>query len=383
MDPYKVLGLNRNATDQEIKQKHRKLVVEHHPDKNVNNQTEAKQKTEEINAARDILLDPRTRAIYNQHGWKGLQEDRGSTHQEHRKLPVLDYRMQVDLDAFYSGKLIQFTIPMRQSCQTCGGHGCTDLSKKTSCTVCNGHGKVNVQQNMGFFVQTHVADCRNCNGQGSSFDRKFSCKPCNAAGWVTKMTSIEHYIKKGEDYGQFLLEHKGEYVDANTRGHIRLLLEPPAVSLYKFTRRGSSLSLQVRLSLREALLGFEKTITHIPIDRKIVLTSTQVIQPGSIFKLPGWGMPKKNGVDQNGFLNIKFVVDFPTKIDSHLLKILQDGLPCEEKQAIDSDDDQVALTNDMCVDEEELDEPENIQNQEHAAPRVHMMNNGGVQCAQQ
>jgi len=393
-DLYELLGLSRNATEADIKSAHRRLILQLHPDKNTNNKEQAAKKTADINNAKDILLDAQKRAIYDQRGFEGLNEAEkfGFHQQSNRQLPIKVCSTQVDLDAFYLGKVIKFTVPLRQPCKFCSGFGCSDRSKKISCINCKGHGKVNYQRRMGPMVQNIVGDCQNCNGKGFSIDSKFVCKFCAGQGIVEQQTEVEHYVKKGQRYGHFLLENKGDYIDVNTIGHLKLTLMPFLHSKFPFTRRGSNLHYDLRITLYEALMGFEIAINHIEPGKKIVITSRDVVQPGEVRRLSGWGMPKKDIIQEYGDLFITFIVELPRQITTDMRQSIQSSIPVGVFREKTEEEDRFPIElmtlvekDDEEKEEEKVsdDESDRNSNQNQMPQFVHPLNGGGVQCAQQ
>ena len=386
-DLYELLEISRDASDTEIKSAHRRQILKYHPDKNPKNQ-EAAKRTAAINNAKEILLDPQRRAVYNRHGMQGLEKNPFQQTQENRNLPIKKCTQKVDIDAFYHGKLLKFKQTLRQKCETCTGTGCSDVTKKNTCTQCNGHGKITMQQRMGPMVQNMIANCPRCAAKGFQIESQFVCKKCQGVGAFLKETDVEYYIKKGSHYGFHLVPNKGDYIDESTTGHIGLELQPVVNSNYKFVRKGSNLYCDCQITLYEALLGFKLTMDHIDKDKKIFIVSRDPIQPGEIRKFEGLGMPLQNHAQEYGNLFVTFLVTLPYKItDEQRNKMLQ-CIPKGPEREAPQGEDYLSLqamqkvgAGDQRGDEEQQEADEQ-QNNFHE-PHMQFSHGPGVQCAQQ
>lgn len=332
-DYYKSLEVSKTASEAEIKKAYRRLAVRYHPDKISEEQrARGEEKFKEISEAYAVLSDPEKRQIYDRHGIEGLkQHERMSDMsggfpfpfnfgppQQNKRVPFTSHQIHLDLDAFYFGKLISFKLNIKNCCLACHGTGCSDSSKVEKCSTCQGRGQVTRQSRIGpGFIAQQVVQCPNCHGKGESYPKQYICQPCQGTTQVSTSTVVEYYVKKGTDYGDYVIPNKGDYVDSNTRGHIRLQIRPPkAGSKYPFKRGDDQLFYEHHLTLKEALLGFDLTIRHIDPDRPIRLISNEVISSGSIREIENRGMPKlvenSSSPDTYGSMVIIFRVDFPT-----------------------------------------------------------------------
>ena len=347
-DYYKLLGIQRNADENEIKKAFRKLSLKYHPDKVPSAQkAEAEKMFKEINEAVGVLSNPEKRKIYDKHGKKGLEEfermggSRGGGNpfagmggfpfanmagmggmggfpfgnmggMGGERLPALAHVVHLDLDAFYHGKAIAFNVNIKEKCVPCSATGTSDTSKKQKCSSCNGAGQVTIQRMMGpgMMMQQTVV-CPGCQGRKESIPAEFVCSNCNGTCKVTNSTRIEYFVKKGSGYGEYPIEGKGDFVRLDggkeIRGHIILQIRPPTPDKMRFghfKRINNDLVYEHTLTLNEALTGCDIHIKHMDSEENpFLLKCRKVIQPESSVEVPGKGMPV---VDERGVVNDKF-----------------------------------------------------------------------------
>lgn len=357
MDYYKLLEIERNASDQEITKAYRKMALKYHPDKvkDPAQKVIAEKKFKEITEANEVLSDEKKRKIYDQFGHEGLKNMNngggggfnpfggggfgfpfemhpGMNRGQQREIPVTPHMVHLDMDAFYFGKTIMIKVNIKQPCGKCSGSGCTDKSKVEKCKKCGGQGKVNVRQQIGpgFMVQ-QVIECPECKGKCESFMKEYMCGECKGEGKLMMMTNVEYQVKKGSDYGDYIIENKGDYVNEHVRGVIKLGIRPieSEKSKYKFKRENgeSTLYYEQHLSIREALLGFDIVIKHFDVDHPLRLISKGITKNQEMREIKGWGMPEMDEPSRKGNLRVVFIVDFPDKMDEEMKRALDKGLP--------------------------------------------------------
>jgi molecular chaperone DnaJ len=221
-DFYKVLGVNENATQDEIKKAYRKLAVEHHPDKGGNEDTFKK-----ISQAYDTIGDDNKRKQYDNqkrnpfggggpagfdpfgNGFNPFEDMFNNMHQQ-RKRAVPDKIVEVVVGAVESFKGEDKTINYSRNhkCGGCNGEG----GEKVSCSNCGGVGFITQQIGTGLFTQIIRQNCGGCNGKG--FNYKTTCGVCHGHTTTSKMESINIKLPHGIDEGQFLrVVDKGDYKD--------------------------------------------------------------------------------------------------------------------------------------------------------------------------
>ncbi|MBT7526492.1 MAG: DnaJ domain-containing protein, partial [Rhodospirillales bacterium] len=204
-DAYEMLGVDRNASSDDLKKAYRKLAMKYHPDRNSGDK-EAEQKFKEINEVYDILKDDEKRAAYDRFGYGafdgtggmggqgggnggfsggfgdifdemfgdfGGAQSRGGQDGGSTRGSDLRYNMEVSLEDAFAGKQATIRVPTAATCETCTGSGAAKGSKPTTCGTCKGRGRVRAQQ--GFF--TIERTCASCQGQGQVID-----KPCGNFG---------------------------------------------------------------------------------------------------------------------------------------------------------------------------------------------------------
>ncbi len=190
-DFYEILGVSKNANDDEIKKSYRKLAMKYHPDRNKGDES-AERKFKEVSAAYEILKDPQKKAAYDQYGHDAFRQGgmggaqgfgdfaggfsdifeeffgSGFGQATSRRGPTrgsdLRYNMSVSLHEAFNGKKTKIKIPSYISCDLCAGTGSADKSGPSTCSSCNGHGKI--RSTSGFF--SIERPCPSCGGEGSS-----------------------------------------------------------------------------------------------------------------------------------------------------------------------------------------------------------------------
>jgi len=323
-DFYKLLGIDKQASEKDIKRAYRTLSKKYHPDKNPGNES-AKQKFVEIAEAYEALSDTESRKIYDKYGHEGLKQRQqgggggghdpfdlfsrffgGGGHfgqQGQRRGPDMEVRVGVPLKDFYNGHSTEFQLEKQQICDECEGSGSADGQVET-CSACNGHG-VQLKKHMlapGIFQQVQVT-CDSCGGRGKSI--KHVCPVCSGSRVVRKVVTHQLVVEKGAPKGKRLIyENDADESPDYVAGNLHVQLVEKEANLEEdnelrvdgtfFRRKGDDLHWKEALSLREAWLGsWTRNLTHL--DGHIVSLSRergQVIQPGQVETVKGEGMPK-------------------------------------------------------------------------------------------
>lgn len=323
-DYYKLLGIDKKASDKDIKKAYRTLSKKHHPDKNPGND-EAKAKFVEVAEAYEALSSPETRKIYDQYGHEGLKQRQqgggggnhdpfdlfsrffgGSGHFGHqsgvRRGPDMEVRVGVPLKDFYNGHSVEFQLEKQQICEECEGTGSADGEVDT-CHSCGGRG-VRVQKHQlapGIYQQVQM-QCDDCGGRGKSIKHK--CPVCNGSRVVKKVTTHQLTVERGAPKGQKInYENEADESPDWVAGdlHVTLVEKEPSLDEDNemrvdgtfFRRRGNDMYWKEVLSLREAWMGgWTRNITHL--DGHFVQLKRergQIVQPGLIERVKGEGMP--------------------------------------------------------------------------------------------
>ncbi len=356
-DYYEVLGVDRNASQDEIKKAYRKLARKYHPDKNPGDE-DAEEKFKEITEAYQVLSDPQKRKKYDQFGHQGVDQEgfnfnrgnysdfgdlgdifgdlfddffgqgfggsrtRSSRSRTRRGEKGRDLRYKLTIDfkeaVFGTSKNIKFT--KMTECSECNGTGAASGSKPNTCDKCNGTGQVKISR--GFFVMRQT--CPKCGGTGQIIKDK--CKRCNGAGRVRDNKELEIKIPAGVDNGSILkLNGEGEagkhggppgdlYVEISVKDHPY------------FDRDGDDIKTEIHISYPEAVLGTKKKIRTL--EGKAELKIPPGTKSGKVFRMRNKGVKNLNS-NKIGDQLVKVIVDIPKDISKKakdLLKELENEL---------------------------------------------------------
>lgn len=359
-DYYKLLGLNKQATDKQIKSAYRQLSKKYHPDKNPNDET-AHNKFVEVAEAYEALIDPESRKIYDQYGHEGLkqrQQGGGGHHHDpfdlfsrffgggghfghqagQRQGPNVEVKVGISLRDFYNGRTTEFQWNKQQICEECDGTGAAD-GKVETCGHCNGHGvRIERHQIAPGMIQQMQVHCDRCGGRGKTIKHK--CPVCQGQRVIRKETPVSLTIQRGMADGT-KIAYEGE-ADASpdyVAGDLIVTLVEKQPDLEGdnddrvdgafFRRKGDDLFWREVLSLREAWMGdWTRNLTHL--DGHIVQLKRargEVVQPGHVDTIVGEGMPiwDEHGDDvyhktQFGNLFVEYVVVLPDQMQSGMEK---------------------------------------------------------------
>ncbi len=337
-DYYKILGVSRNATKDEIKRAYRELAKKYHPDLHPENKKEYEEKFKEISEAYEVLMDDEKRRIYDQYGAEGVKfgpqgfdwsnfthfddlqdlfnqffKDMGfgSFFREERDENIY---LTIDInlkDAYFGGEK-NITYEREIMCPDCGGTGAKDGRTK-KCPTCHGTGQVRNVRNMGFMQYVSVQPCPTCRGKGYIVEEK--CPRCKGKGIINVKEDITVKIPKGIENGT-KLRVKGK----GTGNHGDLILLVRVRQDSNFKREGDDLYTEVNIPFTKAALGTEIEIEHIS-GEKINLKISPGTQPGETIRIKGKGMPKMNS-HGNGDLYVKVNVTIPKNLTSKQRELL-------------------------------------------------------------
>jgi len=334
-DYYEILGVGRNASDDEIKSAFRRLARQYHPD--VNKEPDAEEKFKEINEAYGVLSDSDKRARYDRFGRAGLGNMGGGFHDytadfsdlfeeilggfgfssgrrgASRKSPRRgrDLQMSVSLKfeeaVFGVDKEIEFE--REETCSRCEGSGAEPGTSPVKCTTCNGQGEVRqVRQTfLGQMVQT--ATCPTCNGRGEIISSP--CNVCRGAGLERKRVKKKVQIPAGVDHGTQirLAGEGGPGVFGGPNGSLFLVLDVKPHKFFK--RRENDILLNLDINVAQAVLGAEVDVPTLDGDEKLRIPAGT--QPGKVFTVKGKGVPYLRRRDRGNQLVIVNVA-VPTKL---------------------------------------------------------------------
>jgi len=341
-DYYEILGVQRGASDADIKTAFRKLAMKHHPDRNPGD-NDCEHRFKEVNEAYEVLKDAEKRAAYDRFGhaafehgagagagfgadfastfadifddFFGMGGRRGRTGGRERGAD-LRYNMEIALEEAYYGKTAQVRIPTSVICEVCSGSGARGGAKPKACPTCGGQGKI--RQTQGFFTLERT--CPGCHGRGQVIDDP--CPSCAGSGRVQRDRTLSVNIPSGvEDGTRIRLAGEGE---AGTRGG-------PSGDLYIFLsiathgffqRDGADLHCRVPISMVTAALGGELEVPTID-GAKTRVKVPEGTQSGRRFRLAAKGMPVLR-TKQAGDMYVQVVVETPQSLTKRQRELLNE-----------------------------------------------------------
>lgn len=333
-DYYEILGVSKEAGDDELKKAYRRLAMKHHPDRNPGDHA-AEEKFKEANEAYEVLTDAQRRAVYDKYGHDGLQRGGGGPDMGGfgdifgdvfsdifggggrggpRRGADLRYMMDLTLEQAVFGSAETIRIPTHAECEACHGEGTSNGKKPPECPTCKGQGQVRVQQ--GFFVLQQ--SCPHCRGRGTLIIDP--CKPCRGTGHVRKEKTLEVKVPPGVDTGDRIrLTGEGERGERNAPSgdlYVQINVKPHEF----FEREGSDLFCTVPISLITAALGGEQEVPTL--QGKHTLSVPEGTQNGRQFRLKGKGVkPVRGGA--TGDIICTVLVETPVKLNKEQKELLK------------------------------------------------------------
>ncbi len=340
-DYYEILGLNRDASDEEIKKAYRKLAMKHHPDRNPDN-PKAEEHFKEAKEAYEILSDAQKRAAYDQYGHAGVDPQaggfgpggpggfsdafgdifgdifgggRGGGRGGVYRGADLRYNLEISLEDAARGSETRIRIPTMEQCEACGGSGAKKGTEPKTCPTCHGHGQVRMQQ--GFFSIQQT--CPKCHGSGRFVADP--CHTCHGGGRVKQHKTLSVKIPAGVDEGDRIrLSGEGEHgVGGGPAGdlYVQIHIKPHQV----FQRDHDDLHCEMPVSFTIAALGGEIEIPTLDGMAKIKIPAET--QSGKVFRLRGKGI-KGVRSHSHGDLMCHVVVETPVNLTERQKELLHE-----------------------------------------------------------
>lgn len=342
-DYYDVLGVDENASQEEIKQAYRKMAKKYHPD--VSDEPDAEERFKEASEAYEVLSDEEKKAKYDRFGHAGVDQDgagrggfgqgdfnsfddifdmffgggKGGRRNARRKGADLKYNLTIDFEEAVFGTEKEITVPRTEKCDNCNGSGAEPGSDVDTCAKCNGTGKIKFQQNtpLGQFVQTKT--CDRCNGSGEFVEDP--CPVCNGKGKVKQRRSVTVNVPAGVENGS-RLRMRGEGEAGKNGGPAGDLFVVIRIRSHKlFERQGDDILCEVPISFVQAILGDEIEVPTL--DGKVKFKIPEGTQPGTSFRLNDKGVPHLKGRGR-GDQHIKVKVVIPEELDAEQKELLRD-----------------------------------------------------------
>ncbi|MDD5017821.1 MAG: molecular chaperone DnaJ [Eubacteriales bacterium] len=343
-DYYEVLGVNKDASTDEIKKAYRKLAKQHHPDVS-KDKDDATEKFKEVSEAYAVLSDEGKRQQYDNyghaafdgsHGGFGGFEDfmggfgdifdsffGGGRSSRSRNGPVRGSDLRMDMNITFEeaafGTTKEIHLNKEVVCEACGGTGAKKGTNAKTCTACGGTGQLRRQSSTAFGNFVNIIDCPNCGGKGTII--KEACGECGGRGILKKLKKMKVNIPAGIDNAQ-VITLRGEG-SAGQRGgptgdlQIYIFVEPHQY----FSREGYDLYLEMPVSFVDAALGAELTVPTL--EGKAKYKISEGTQTGTVFRLKDKGIQHLRS-QRKGSLYVKIKVEVPNKLNEKQKEILHE-----------------------------------------------------------
>lgn len=351
-DYYEVLGVSKNASDDEIKKAYRRLAVKYHPDKEGGEEAKFK----ELSEAYEVLKDSQKRQRYDQFGHAGVGGNASSaggnpfsggfggfsnqdihfdfgdsgfgdifgqffggnnSRQGPKRGRDVEATLQLSFEEAIFGVEEKIKIEMNDECSHCHGTTLEPGYEMKTCPTCKGAGQVNRIMNTIFGPIQQSATCETCEGRGKVPEKV--CSVCRGKGVERKEKTINLKIPSGIDDGATIrLRGYGEAIGNGSKGDLYVHIRVRAHK--RFTREGDIILSEQHIDMVEASLGTEVDIETV--DGKIRMKVPAGTQSGTDFKLSGHGVPHPNG-DRRGPHIVSIIVDIPTKLSRKQREILE------------------------------------------------------------
>jgi len=346
-DYYEVLGVQKGATKDQIKDAYRKLALQFHPDRNKAPEAEARFK--EISEAYAVLSDDEKRRQYDAYGRQGVyqrysQEDLfrgvdfgeffrgmggfgfddifsqffGGGGRQPTRGEDLTYHLQVNLEDLIEDANKEIEVPRSEVCSTCNGSGAKPGTSPQRCGTCGGTGQVQKVQSAGFARLVRITACSRCHGRGYLIETP--CKECGGRGTVEKTRKIRIMIPSGAEDGQTLrLRGEGNAGEAGVPpGDLYVVVNVAPHRL--FARQDADIYLETRIGAVQAMLGTELTVPTLY--GNVKLDVPHGTQPGHVFPIKGKGLPKYGGWGK-GDQYVKVNVEIPKNLSGQQKELLK------------------------------------------------------------
>ncbi|KAI3470660.1 hypothetical protein Pfo_027323 [Paulownia fortunei] len=434
---YEILGVSKNASQDDLKKAYRKSAIKNHPDKGGD-----PEKFKEIAQAYEVLSDPEKREIYDQYGEDALKEGMGgggssghnpfdifesffggnpfggkhlicnmslnwlgsaqkrnivghificspgggsSRGRRQRRGEDVIHPLKVSLEDLYNGTSKKLSLSRNVLCPKCKGKG-SKSGASMKCSGCQGSGmKVSIRHLGPSMIQQMQHPCNECKGTGETISDKDRCPQCKGEKVVQEKKVLEVIVEKGMQHGQ-KITFPGEADEApdTVTGDIVFVLQQKEHP--KFKRKGDDLFVEHTLTLTEALCGFQFILTHLD-NRQLLIKSEpgEVIKPDQFKAINDEGMPMYQRSFMKGKLYIQFTVDFPESLSPEQSKALEAVLPPRHTTRLtdmELDECEETTLHDVNMEEEMRRKQQQAQEAYEEDEDMH----GGaqrVQCAQQ
>jgi molecular chaperone DnaJ len=356
-DYYEVLGLERSAAPGEIKRAFRQAALKYHPDRN--KEAGAEERFKEVSEAYEVLSDPEKRNRYDRYGHRGLD---GVGMHDFSGMAVDDIfsvfgdifgdmfgggmgggrgrargDRGIDIQAVIEVSLKEVATGVEKSlrfqradfCPACGGKGAEPGTSPKTCRTCGGYGQVERQTSMGFFVTRSVVNCPDCQGRGEIIEKP--CRDCRGSGRMQKECVINVKIPAGVHEGQRIrLRGEGEPGRSGmARGDLHCILR---ISPHEFFERdGDHLICRLPIAFTQAALGAQIEVPTLTGTAPLKIPAGT--QHGTIFRLPGKGLPNLRG-GRRGDEIVQALIEIPSRLSRGQKDLLRKFASTEDKDVL-------------------------------------------------
>ena len=351
-DYYEVLGVSKNASQEEIKKAYRKLAIENHPDRNPGDKA-AEERFKEATEAYEVLSDETKRKNYDSYGFAGVDGSQGfggaayrdfsdlvaggfgsifedlfgfggggATRQRAQGNPNVGQSIRVNIEVDLQDIVADFKKEMTYShqvaCEACHGTGSSKGSASTkTCPTCGGMGQI--RQSSGFFSMSRT--CPTCGGRGTVITDP--CPNCRGTGTVRKSQTLKIKIPAGIESGSdIIIPQMGNAVaNCATPGdlYVRVNVRPHKY----FVRSGEDLYVQIPVSMTQAALGLDINVKNLQ-NETIKVSLPAGVQNGKIIRVKGQGLPRYKNLDSRGDMYIKVQIETPKRLSLKARQIMRD-----------------------------------------------------------
>lgn len=351
-DYYEVLGVDRNASEDEIKKAYRQTAKKYHPDLHPGDK-EAEEKFKEANEAYEVLSDADKKSRYDQFGHAGVDPNYGAGQGGYGGFGGMDFDLGDILGSMFGGGFgggfggrsnpnapqrgsdtqASVTISFEEAakgckrtvdsmrieaCPECHGSGCASGSSPKTCPECHGRGQVTVQQRTPFGVIQTSKPCSKCGGRGTVIENP--CKKCNGSGRVRKASKLDINIPAGVDDRQIITVrgqgNKG--INGGPAGDLNIVVNVRPHPI--FERDGYNVWVDLHLTFMQVALGC--TVQVPTLDGKVEYPIPAGTQPGDVFKLRNRGIPNRSGIGKGDQL-VRIIVDVPKKLNENQRNLIK------------------------------------------------------------
>ncbi len=340
-DYYELLGIRRNASEEEIKKAYRKLALQHHPDRNPGDK-QAEETFKLISEAYQVLSDSNKRAQYDQYGHAAFGDNgpfaggfdfnsgfedifgdifgeffgaAGGRRRRQTRGEDLRYNLSLSFEEAVAGVEKKIKIPRHGPCEICRGTGAKPGTSPQTCPTCHGRGQVSFQQ--GFFSVSR--SCNQCHGQGTIIPDP--CGSCSGVGRTRKMHTLSVKIPAGVDNGSRLkLRGEGESAPSGgAPGDLYVVIQVETHPI--FTRENLDILCDVPITFVQAALGAEIDVPTL--DGKVKMKVPAGTQSGKLFRIKGKGVKDVHGYQQ-GDQHVRVLVETPTHLTPRQKELLKE-----------------------------------------------------------